>query len=183
MRAVAWMVAVAVMGGAMVRAEEPAATATAPATAPSLSERLFGDRETPPTAATLPSTSTAPSTQTAAQTPAGTETAQPVGNIEPKVKGIDEGTIIRRRVVRLMVEKQTGQYLVVFDGDGKLMSDPPMVAMPSSSLQDMEKITENGKRAFRFQITGEVTQYRGRNYILIRTAVQMKDMNSGISGG
>jgi hypothetical protein len=48
------------------------------------------------------------------------------------------------------------------------MQDPPVVVLPNLNLMKMESVTGGMSRDLRFRITGEVTEYRGRNYILLR---------------
>ena len=148
----------------------------APATnsAEAARDKLFGD--SPKT--TLPPAATAP----AGTEPVSLGTVQPVGPNEPKAKLLMEGTLIYKRVGRLSKDAKSGQFLFTFDSDGTDMRDPPMFVLPSKTLGAMESLSENGARPVRFQITGEVTEYKGKNYLLVHAVLVLRDLNTGISG-
>jgi hypothetical protein len=55
------------------------------------------------------------------------------------------------------------------------MQDPPVVILPNLSLMKMETATAGMSRDLRFRITGEVTEYRGRNYVLLRKWTTLSD--------
>jgi hypothetical protein len=159
------------------------ATATAPAGVPatgpaagsaeSIRARLFNDRNT---------TTVMPVPMPPVDN-SGPGTVEPVGAGEPKVKSVLEGTIVTKRVVRLTKDEKTGGYMVSFDADGNQMRDPPMLVLPSKTLAAMEELSQGGTRAVRFQITGEVTEYKGKNYILIHAALALRELGTGITGG
>lgn len=154
----------------------PAATAPVePATnsAESAREKLFG--ASPKTF--VPST-TAPGTGEAVSL----GTVPPVGPTEPKTTLLMEGTLIYKRVGRLSKEAKSGQFLFTFDADGKDMRDPPMLVLPSKTLGAMESLSENGARPVRFQVTGEVTEYKGKNFLLVHAVLVLRDLNTGING-
>ena len=81
---------------------------------------------------------------------------------------IREGEIIAQRVGRL-TRTAEGQPEFAFEADGQALQDPPMVILPNSGLQRMEGAIASTSRDLRFQISGMVTEYNGRNYILIET--------------
>jgi hypothetical protein len=156
-------------------------TTTAPATSKASVEEQLREQLTAP--------STAPAI---APLPAATVTSgempklgavEPVSGTEPKVKSVQEGTILVKRVVRITKDEKSGNYLISFDSDGKVMADPPMIGLPCKSLADMEDAQAKSSQPIRFQITGEVTEYKGRNYILIQTALRLRDLNGGLGGG
>jgi hypothetical protein len=51
------------------------------------------------------------------------------------------------------------------------MQDPPVIVLPNLKLMQMEQALKGTNRDLRFRITGMVTEYNGRNYILIEKAV------------
>ncbi len=61
-----------------------------------------------------------------------------------------------------------GRWLFVFEADKSSLADPPMVLVPNSLLEAMQKQSDNGRRPVKFRVTGEVTQYRGTNYLMLR---------------
>jgi hypothetical protein len=155
----------------------PSATrpaATLPATVPENRGRLFEDPKTG--GGVIPMSM--PATDST-----GPGTVEAVGPAEPKVKFVLEGTVMTKRVVRLTKDEKSGGYLVSFDSDGNQMRDPPMIALPSKALAAMEDLSVKGTRPVRFQITGTVTEYKGKNYILIHSALALRDLNTGLGGG
>jgi hypothetical protein len=93
----------------------------------------------------------------------------------PTVTVMREGTDIVNRVGRL-TRSSDGQSLeFTFESDGRTMQDPPVVILPNLNLMKMESATAGMSRDLRFRITGEVTEYRGRNYILLRKWIIVSD--------
>lgn len=82
-----------------------------------------------------------------------------------------EGDYVVDRVGR-MVRGADDRPEFVFDSDGQAQKDPPMVILPNLKLMQMESAARQvGGGGLRFRITGMVTEYNGRNYILIEKVV------------
>jgi hypothetical protein len=81
---------------------------------------------------------------------------------------VREGEIIPQRVGRL-TRTAEGQPEFTFDADAQTFQDPPMIILPNQKLEQMENRSKDMARDLRFRISGIVTEYRGRNYILIET--------------
>lgn len=81
---------------------------------------------------------------------------------------IREGEIIAQRVGRL-TRATEGQPEFSFEADAQTLQDPPMIILPNLQLMRMESAIKNLGRDLRFRISGMVTEYNGRNYILIET--------------
>lgn len=88
----------------------------------------------------------------------------------PRLNLIREGTIVFDRRGRLN-RTIDGQYEFHFEADAQTMKDPPMVILPNLKLMAMETAIKTNTRELRFSITGMVTEYNGRNYILLDKAV------------
>jgi hypothetical protein len=88
----------------------------------------------------------------------------------PTLHLIREGTYRFDRAGRL-TKTPDGQYEFIFDSDGQAMQDPPMVVLPNLTLMSMESFIKTSGRELRFRITGMITEYRDRNYILLDKAV------------
>jgi len=88
----------------------------------------------------------------------------------PPVNLVREGTVVFDRRGRLH-RMGDGQYEFSFESDGQAMKDPPMLVLPSLKLMDLENAIKISSRELRFSITGMVTEYNGRNYILLDKAV------------
>ena len=84
----------------------------------------------------------------------------------PSQNLLREGTYLFDRVGR-MVKTGDGRQQFVFDSDGKAMKDPPMLLLPNLKLMQMEDAVNSVNADRKFRISGTVTEYRGRNYILV----------------
>lgn len=83
---------------------------------------------------------------------------------------IREGTYIHDRTGRL-ARTADGQLEFRYESDGQAMQDPPMIVLPNLSLMQMEDAIKNTSSDLKFRITGMVTEYGSRNYILIYKVV------------
>ncbi|MGH7177919.1 MAG: hypothetical protein ACREJC_11100 [Tepidisphaeraceae bacterium] len=93
----------------------------------------------------------------------------------PTLRLIREGTFIMDRTGRL-TQTPDGQWTeFTFDSDGRALSDPPVVILPNLKLAQMETAVSASSRDLRFRITGMVTEYKGRNYVLLEKAVVVPD--------
>jgi hypothetical protein len=63
---------------------------------------------------------------------------------------------------------------LTFDSDGSTLRDPPLIVLPNLKLVDLEKAAGD-QHNVRIRATGSVTEYRGRNYILLQKIVVMAD--------
>jgi hypothetical protein len=88
-----------------------------------------------------------------------------------------EGTYIVDRTARLTRGGADGQQSeLTFDADGQAMKDPPMIILPNLKLMQMETAVTEGAKDMRFKVTGLVTEYKGRNYILLEKVVVVPDV-------
>jgi hypothetical protein len=94
----------------------------------------------------------------------------------PQLNLVREGTYIPDRTGRLThsADGQTAEF--TFDADGKALKDPPMIILPNQKLKQMEDAVTGNSRDLRFRVTGVVTEYKGRNYILLERAVVIPDV-------
>lgn len=92
----------------------------------------------------------------------------------PNVKLVREGTYIVDRVGRLRRTDDGQHEEFVFDSDGAAMQDPPMIILPNLALMQMENAAQTS-RDRKFRVTGMVTEYRGRNCILLDKAVPVAE--------
>ncbi|HTW94952.1 MAG TPA: hypothetical protein VMD30_09180 [Tepidisphaeraceae bacterium] len=88
----------------------------------------------------------------------------------PTVSLLREGTDILERSGHL---RKTNSDLpeFVFDSDGRAMEDPPMLVLPNLKLMQMETALSSATTPLHFRVSGTVTEYRGRNYILLDKVV------------
>lgn len=95
---------------------------------------------------------------------------------------IREGTYLHDRVGRL-TRTTDSQNELTLESDGKSLKDPPMLILPNLKLQEMEKYIQNTSKDLRFRVTGQITEYNGRNYILLDKVVVVPDQLPPASGG
>ncbi len=93
----------------------------------------------------------------------------------PAVSVMREGTYVVDRVGRLTRAVEGQQAEFTFDSDGRALRDPPVVILPNLKLMQMENAVQASNRDLRFRITGMVTEYRGRNYVLLDKVVVVPD--------
>ena len=86
-----------------------------------------------------------------------------------------EGTFVVDSLVRLTHNKNN-QAEVTFESDGKTLKDPPMIILPNLRLMQMEESVSSSNRDLKFRVTGMVTEYRGRNYLLLEKALVVPDI-------
>jgi hypothetical protein len=89
---------------------------------------------------------------------------------------IREGTDIIDRIGRMRKLTDSEEEEFDFDSDGKAMKDPPVVLLPNLELMLMERAVSAASHDLRFRITGTVTEYHGRNYILLEKFVVVQDL-------
>lgn len=93
----------------------------------------------------------------------------------PSLNVLREGTLIVDRVGRIQKSPNGQQLEFVFDSDGKSMQDPPIILLPNLKLMAIENELSRSDRELKFRISGSVTEYRGRNYILLDKVVVLPD--------
>ena len=117
----------------------------------------------------------APTTAPAGGTVDATSGAAAVAPGAPVVTVMREGTDLVNRVGRLTRSADGNGWEFTFESDGRTMLDPPVIILPNLTLMLMENNAAGASRDVRFRITGEVTEYRGRNYVLLRKASVVSD--------
>lgn len=86
-----------------------------------------------------------------------------------------EGSYLVDRIGRMTRSADGQQLEFTFDADGKALKDPPVVLLPNLKLMAMETAVKGSTRDLRFRITGVVTEYNGRNYVLLEKVVVVTD--------
>jgi hypothetical protein len=81
---------------------------------------------------------------------------------------LPEGDRISRRVGRLVLEGQWWTF--AFESDHQDHPEPRLGVLPNLVLETMARTVESGSPGVVWVISGEVTEFRNRNYILIRDA-------------
>jgi hypothetical protein len=92
----------------------------------------------------------------------------------PSVTVMREGTFLVDRTGRL-TKSADGTAEFSFEADGRALRDPPVVLVPSLKLVAMEEAVKGANKDLRFRISGMVTEYRGRNHVLLEKVVVMPE--------
>jgi hypothetical protein len=94
----------------------------------------------------------------------------------PQLNLMREGTYVPDRTGRLTRSADGQTAELTFEADGKALKDPPMIILPNLKLMQMENAVAGNSRDLRFKVTGVVTEYKGRNYILLERVVVVPDV-------
>ncbi len=88
------------------------------------------------------------------------------------------GRMVVHRLGRLVPPAAPGEWpLLVFESDNTLR-EPPLPILPNEHLQQMERLSDNGQAVGTvFHVSGEIHQYRGRQYLLVRSALKKRDLD------
>lgn len=162
---VAGIAAVLFVAGSSLLAQSPA---TRPAGAPPESAGKVLDRMLPSTPSARP--------LTPATTGGNDPTTRPgIAPGSPQSAVLREGTLLVDRTGRIVRTPDGSQVEFVFDADGQTLKDPPVIILPNLKLLAMEQAAAGVSRDLRFRITGMVTEYRSRNYVLLDKVVVVQD--------
>ncbi len=104
------------------------------------------------------------------------ESVSPAGkNKKPFESG--KKTLVVDRIVRIMKKDKLGWWEVRFKSDNTLR-EPPMRILPNKIFQEARTMTRTlGTRDLELRISGMVTHYKGRRYLIIRKVLPERDMN------
>jgi hypothetical protein len=83
---------------------------------------------------------------------------------------IREGTYLIDRVGRLTRTAQGNQELTL-ESDGSGLKDPPLTILPNLNLGLMEAELRRSSRDLKFRVSGLITEYNNRNYILVEKMI------------
>jgi hypothetical protein len=96
----------------------------------------------------------------------------------PPLTLVRDGTRLVDRTGRLNTKADGSQAVLTFDTDNKTMRDAPMIVLPNLKLANMEGQRNGMAKDVKFRCSGTVTEYGGRNYILLDKAVACPDYDS-----
>jgi hypothetical protein len=94
----------------------------------------------------------------------------------PQLNLLNEGTVIVDRVGRIARIADGQNWELTLESDGRVMKDPPMLVLPNKMLTAMQQAVISQSADIKFRISGEVTEYNNRNYILIQKAAQIAEI-------
>ncbi len=97
--------------------------------------------------------------------------------IQPLVhKLLPDGSRIVDRPGRLA--RHDDYFVFSFESRGEGAPEPPIRLLPNRLLEDMEIYSEGGEKPVVFVVSGEVTEYRGLNYLLIQKLLLQPDLDN-----
>jgi len=96
---------------------------------------------------------------------------------QPPIQRMHEGQFIWNRVGRIVKDEKSGQWLFAFESDGTEMQDPPLGLLPCRMLEAMENASEKGTKPVKFKISGQLTEYHNKNYLLVTFMQTVRDLN------
>ena len=80
------------------------------------------------------------------------------------------------RLIRIQPSRVDGWLEARFIGDNRL-TEPPMRLLPSARLGEAEKWLEQAHgQTIRLRLSGEITEFRGRRYLLLRSVIPERQM-------
>lgn len=89
------------------------------------------------------------------------------------------GTMIWNRLGRIVKDRASGWWTFRFESEKNILYEAPMRILPNRQLETMENILDKSGRIHpRFVVSGEVTQYRGKRYLLIRKKLVKREMGA-----
>lgn len=143
---------------------------------PNLTEIAHGPVSADQMLSEMLSADSQPSGSPPTMAPPQTDLASGSGALPPKAPAVTvlrERTQIFDRVCRLSRGADGLHEELMLESDGTALQDPPLIVLPNLKLVALEGAASD--RNARFRVTGMVTEYRGRNYILLQKVVVMAE--------
>jgi hypothetical protein len=81
---------------------------------------------------------------------------------------VREGTMLLDRIGRLTPSADGKSFELRLESDGAALADPPLVLLPNRKLMQLEDTVKNSYADQRVRVSGEISEYRGRNYLLLQ---------------
>ncbi len=147
-------------------AEAPSAT-TRPARPPTANEIIEQLMQEMPVRTPVPATARAASVEAAE---AAASTREGGGNVQP------EGTIVPEFPARLV--RSEPWWTLVRESQGSRPVGTPYYVLPNRLLEVMISASAGGTRSVVFLVSGELTEYRGTNYLLVHKVLIRRDMGN-----
>ena len=86
---------------------------------------------------------------------------------------LPEGTMIPRRLGRVV--RDGTWWTFVFESDHPEHPEPPIRLLPNNYLEVMTRMARTIPTGLVFEVSGEVTEFEGYNYLLVRSCVRRQD--------
>jgi hypothetical protein len=78
-----------------------------------------------------------------------------------------EGTPLIDRIGRLTPGADGKTFEFTLESDGTVLANPPLVLAPNKLLEQLEQRVQNSYADIKLRISGEILEYKGRNYLLL----------------
>ena len=79
------------------------------------------------------------------------------------------------RLVRILPDERERWWLARFESDNTL-ADAPVRLLPCRLLEQARTAADEAEEPPVFRVSGEVTRYKGRRYLLLRKLLQERDL-------
>jgi len=89
-----------------------------------------------------------------------------------------DGYMIIDRVGWIHFDPEGLRWMFTFEADGSSLSEPPVSLHPCRLLEVMENAVDRSSKSLRFRISGQISQYQGRNYMLLRKVLMVYDLGN-----
>lgn len=89
---------------------------------------------------------------------------------------LPDGAMLVDRAGRVVREGEWWNF--VFESDSEGYPEPPMKLLPNQALERMVRESRGGLDPVVFVVTGEVTDFRGDNYLLPRKVLRKRDLGN-----
>jgi hypothetical protein len=86
-----------------------------------------------------------------------------------------ENHMVINRVGRIAYDPDKRMWLFAFEADGQSLTEPPIALLPSQLLEIMENTLQETSRPAKFRLSGQVTRYQNKNYLLLRKLLIVLD--------
>lgn len=89
-----------------------------------------------------------------------------------------EGEMVIDRVGRLIFDPEEKNWTFVFEADGGSLAEPPVLLHPCRLLEVMETAAAKATRPIKFRVSGQITKYQARTYMLLRKVLVAYDLGN-----
>lgn len=89
-----------------------------------------------------------------------------------------DGYMIIDRVGRMHFDPEGLRWMFSFESDGTSLAEPPVTLHPCRLLEIMETAVGRSSDSLRFRVSGQISQYQGRNYMLLRKVLMVYDLEN-----
>ena len=89
---------------------------------------------------------------------------------------LPDGCMIFDRAGRIAQEGD--DWLFIFESDNESYAEPPMQLLPNQTLERMVRESQGGLASVVFIVSGEITEFRGENYLLPRKVLRRRELGN-----